>query len=127
MYSPLSVETYWLLVSQGDIGEITQSLAAGNKFLQFISLSDNILSGTLHEESLCKLAHGPLLFLNFRENDIEGKIPACLFDETSSVKEAFLGTKTLSSQSNLQWQLHRSLSSAKKSLSRNVLKTTRAP
>lgn len=78
-------------VSQGDIGEITQSLAANHESLQFIDLSHNILSGMLHEESLCKLAHGLLIYFDIRENGIEGKIPACLFDVNSSIKEAFLG------------------------------------
>lgn len=77
---------------KGDVSEILGSLAQRSK-LEFVQLADNDLDGDLggEEGPVCDLTHGKgLLFLNLARNSIQGGIPACLFDETSEMREIVL-------------------------------------
>lgn len=87
--------------------------------LVVINLYQNDLKGSLEgrngsHPAVCNITHGKgkLKVLNLELNFIEGELPACIFDSTSSLREIVLGmvrTKHEAFQFGDQvWELHTS-------------------
>lgn len=83
---------------QGNINDILQALHMSLKKLIVIDLSQNNLKGSLGGQNgshpaACNITHGKsnLAILNLESNFLEGDLPTCLFDSTSSLREIVLG------------------------------------
>lgn len=81
----------------GDVSDILTSLKS-KKRLEYVHLADNMIKGSLTsgDSPVCELTHGSgLAFLDLARNDMEGEIPACLFDEKSELRELVLDDNML--------------------------------
>lgn len=85
-------------VPQGDIEKILLGLSGSLPDLVTIDFSLNDLGGSLESKSaekaaICSMTHGngTLRLLNLESNFVEGRLPACLFDADSNLREVVLG------------------------------------
>lgn len=80
----------------GDIGDIAEALS-GLKNLDEFAASGNQLSGSISDEQMCDLVSGSVANLNLETNQIEGPLPACLFNRVSNLVELHLDGNQLNS------------------------------
>ncbi|CAD7697876.1 unnamed protein product [Ostreobium quekettii] len=80
----------------GKVEDILGGLTSLRNLVEFRA-SDNDIDGFVDSLAVCRFARRNMTTLNLELNDIQGPLPGCLFDNTTTLKELHLGGNNLSS------------------------------